>query len=322
MKGLQRFSMLKEEIIEQAMWAWDQKYGSICLQSGELNTEQRINMIEETIKEIKSKTGKNPGEGLGIALSLGECEKDVYKRWYDAGAHRYLLRIETSNPKLYKTIHPDDGNHVWERRVECLKNLHEIGYQLGTGIMIQFPGQTLEDLANDIQFFQDIKADMIGMGPYILQKDTPLGKIWLEQNQNIDMKEYNKKLFNLSLRMIALCRLKLGNVNIAAATALQAINPAGREISLGCGANMVMPSIEPPKYRQLYQLYEGKTCIDDTEEECKNCLSGRIKWTGKSLILNNTWGDPLHAQGKAVWSSEITNPDGNFEEKELKSEIQ
>jgi biotin synthase len=236
MKDLKRFSMTKEEIVNQALWAWEQKYGSICLQSGELNTESRLKMIEEVITEIKAKTSKVPGEGLGIALSLGEVPKEWYKKWFDAGAHRYLLRIETSNRDLYHKIHPNDGNHEWDRRIQCLKDLHEIGYQLGTGVMIQFPGQTLEDLANDIQFFQDINADMIGMGPYILQKDTPLGKIWLKENEGIDMKEYNKKLFNLSLKMIALARLKLGNVNISATTALQAVNPAGREISLGCGA--------------------------------------------------------------------------------------
>lgn len=305
MPQLHRYTMTKEEIIEQAMWAHENKYGSICLQSGEFNNEKRLKMIEEVIREIKQKTSPIPGKGLGVALCLGEVNKEWYQRWYDAGAHRYLLRIEASNPDLYRRLHPNDDNHSWEKRVQCLKDLQDIGYQIGTGMMIQVPGQTLEDLASDILFFKQFNIDMIGMGPYIVQKDTPIGKKWLEENPNVDMKAHNKQLFNLSLKMIALCRLILQDVNICATTALQAINPAGREIAFNAGANMVMPIITPQKYRADYQLYEGKPCIDDTEEECKNCLSGRIRWSGKQLVLDGTWGDPLHAKYKKVWSSPI-----------------
>jgi biotin synthase len=135
---------------------------------------------------------------------------------------------------------------------------------------------------------------MIGMGPYVLQEDTPIGEIWLKENQNVDKKLYNKELFTLSLKMIAISRIFLGNVNIAATTALQAINPVGREVALNSGSNMVMPIITPTKYRVDYQLYQGKPCIDDTKEECKSCLSKRIYVYGKDLSLNNDWGDPLH----------------------------
>jgi biotin synthase len=156
MKQLHRYSMKKEEIIENAIWAWDNGYGSIVLQSGEFNSESRLKMIEEIILEIKDKTGKERNKGLGIALSLGEISREWYQRFYNAGAHRYLLRIETSNKNLYEKLHPNDGNHVWEKRVECLKILNEIGYQVGTGVMIKIPGQTLDDLVNDIYFFKDM----------------------------------------------------------------------------------------------------------------------------------------------------------------------
>jgi len=301
-----RYTMTKEEIIEQAMWAYENKYGSIVLQSGELNTPQRLDMIIEIIKELKQRTGSEPGKGLGISLSLGEMSKEDYQRLYDAGAHRYLLRIETSNPELYAKLHPDDGKHLWTKRKQSLMYLKEIGYQVGTGVMIMIPGQTIEDLANDILFFKDMDIDMIGMGPYICQHDTPIGKLWLEQNKNVNMKEYNKRLFRMSLKMIALSRIMLPDVNIAATTALQAINPTGREIAFNSGANMVMPILTPKKYRVDYQLYEGKPCVDDTEEECKNCLATRIKYAGKDLRLDGTWGDPLHAKDRTrVWSNPL-----------------
>ncbi|KAL9658652.1 hypothetical protein ABK040_006188 [Willaertia magna] len=298
MKELKRYSMPNDEIVEQALWAYENHFGSIMLQSGELNTKKRLDNLCEVIKEIKEKTGggDNPhdyNKGLGIALGVGELSKEDYQRLFDAGAHRYLLRIETSNPELYRKLHPNDGNHQWEVRKKCLEDLMEVGFQTGTGVMIMIPGQTLEDLANDLLFFKEIGADMIGMGPYIKQDNTPIGKLWEELYANVDMKEYNRNLFRLSLKMVALARILMKDVNISATTALQAINPAGREIALNSGANMVMPIITPTKYRVDYQLYQGKPCIDDTKEECKQCLTDRVKWSGKQLTLDD-WGDPIH----------------------------
>ena len=294
-----RYTMPKEEIIEQAIWAYENHFGSIMLQSGELNTEGRISMLVDVIREIKKRTGGGgPGEwnkGLGIALGVGELSRESYQRLYDAGAHRYLLRIETSNPELYSKLHPNDENHVWEERKKCLETLMDIGYQTGTGVMIMIPNQTVQDLADDLLFFRKIGADMIGMGPYIVQEGTPIGKIWMEQYGHMneaEKKEYNRVLFRLALKMTALARILIPEANISATTALQAINPAGREIALSSGANMVMPIITPTKYRVNYQLYQGKPCIDDTKEECKRCLTDRVKWSNKQLILDE-WGDPI-----------------------------
>ncbi len=159
----------------------------------------------------------------GIALGVGELPREVYADLFDAGAHRYLLRIETSDPKLYAAMHPPD--HSWERRRDCLLELKSLGYQTGTGIMIGFPGQTLQTLAQDVAFFKAMTTDMVGMGPYVLQKDTPLGAVWLSEHGDCAdpavKKAYEARLFELSTRMLAVTRVALGNVNIAATTALQ-----------------------------------------------------------------------------------------------------
>ncbi len=230
-----RYTMTKDEIVEQALWANKNQFGSIMLQSGEVTTQKRIDFLCDVIREIKNRTKSDTTDSLGVSISLGELTREQYAQLLEAGAHRYLLRIETSNPQLYKKLHPED--HYWERRDECIKDLRELGYQIGTGVMIQLPFQTTQDLANDILYCKDRKVDMVGMGPYIVQDDTPLGKIWREQHSdsNFDMKEYNKQLFRTSLKMIALSRIVCKTPNIAATTALQAINPAGREIALMSG---------------------------------------------------------------------------------------
>ena len=169
---VERFDTAKEDIIAMARWCYEQQYGSVTLQSGERQDDGFIDFVEDVVREIKS-----IGNGaLGITLCVGEQTKETYRRWYNAGAHRYLLRIESSNPALYKTLHPQDGHHRWEVRKACLDALAEIGYQVGTGVMIGLPGQTLEDLANDILFYKEQNIAMIGMGPYVVHHNTPLGQ--------------------------------------------------------------------------------------------------------------------------------------------------
>ncbi|OGX50524.1 MAG: [FeFe] hydrogenase H-cluster radical SAM maturase HydE [Omnitrophica WOR_2 bacterium RIFOXYA12_FULL_38_10] len=275
----ERFQMSKEEIFGSAKQAFEMQYGSIVLQSGERNDPQFVEFVTDVVKGIKELSGNK----LGITLSLGEQSKETYQRWFDAGAHRYLLRIETSNPALYRSLHPVD--HDFNERLNCLTILKGIGYQTGTGVMIGLPGQTLEDLADDILFFKDMNIDMIGMGPYIVHNDTPLGKC-------VD-RDIIAKNFDLGLKMIALTRIYLEDVNIAATTALQALNPEGREMGLQCGANIIMPNITHTKYRKFYQLYENKPCLDENAGLCRDCLSGRIATIGGSIGFNE-WGDPPH----------------------------
>ena len=147
---VRRFDSPVQEVLAMARWCYEKQYGSITLQSGERQDEAFIACIETLVKEIK----KIGGGALGITLSLGEQTPETYLRWYQAGAHRYLLRIESSNPRLYETLHPQDGRHIWAARDACLDKLGAIGYQVGTGVMIGLPGQTLEDLASDILYFR------------------------------------------------------------------------------------------------------------------------------------------------------------------------
>lgn len=280
-KEVNRFIMEEKEILQSAQWAYDNKYGSMVLQSGERIDDEYSDFVENIIKKIKT-----IGDGsLGLTLSLGEQSIETYQRWYDAGAHRYLIRIETSNKELYTKLHPED--HSFEKRSECIDNLRKIGYQTGTGVMIGLPGQTIENLADDILFFKEKDIDMIGMGPYVVAKETPLGK------EALNTKEERLRRFELGLKMIAVSRLYLKDINIAATTALQALNPIGRELGLKAGANVIMPVITNLDHRKDYQLYDDKPCLDDNADHCKNCLENRIKSIGDEVGYGD-WGDSKH----------------------------
>ena len=278
-KNVERFKMAEDNIVKSALWTYQNDYGSLVIQGGELESPEHTSFIERIVKRIKTETdGK-----LGITLSLGEQTPQVYQRWFDAGAHRYLLRIESSNENLYKKIHP--AGHSFQRRVNCIRDLKRIGYQTGTGVMMGLPGQTSEDLVNDILFFEREDIDMLGMGPYIVHHETPLS----EQVKDFD----KEKQFMLGLKMIAVCRIYLKDINIAAATALQALNPQGRELGVQAGANIVMPNITDTKHRANYQLYEGKPCLDENSSMCKGCLQRRIENINETIGYGE-WGDSPH----------------------------
>lgn len=242
-----RYTLTDEEVLAAARYAWENRYGSIVLQGGENTSEAHIATIERLIGQIKALSG---GE-LGITLSLGEQTEETYRRWFGAGAHRYLLRIETSCEPLYRSIHPDDGFHRHASRVEAIRALRRTGYQVGTGVMIGLPGQTVENLADDLLFMRDADIDMCGMGPFLEHEQTPLfarkGELWPQE-----------KRFDMALKMIALLRLLMPDINIAATTAMQAIDPQGREKALRVGANVVMPNLTPAAHKADYKLYENK----------------------------------------------------------------
>ena len=279
--NVRRYRMDADEILREAEWAFKAGYGSLVLQSGEQTGEAHTAFIEGVLKRIHA----FGGEAFGVTLSLGEQTDETYRRWREAGAHRYLLRIETSNPTLYAKLHPAD--HSWERRRECLRALRRFGYQVGSGVMAGLPGQTLDDLAADIEFFATEDLDMIGMGPYIPHADTPLGRgvPWPP--------EAAAKRLELGLRLIAVTRLYLHDVNIAAATALQALDPEGREKGLLAGANVVMPNVTDVAYRADYQLYAGKPCLNENSALCRGCLERRIAAIGETINWNRR-GDSPH----------------------------
>ncbi len=286
-----RYNLPDEEVFEAARFACQENYGSIVIQSGEVTNDPFVARIERLIKEIK----KLSDNKLGITLSLGEQTEEVYKRWFRAGAHRYLLRIESSNPELYRKLHPTDGHHLFEQRINALKSLQNIGYQTGTGIMIGTPWQTTEDLANDLLFFRDFDIDMVGMGPFIEHDETPFG------NQTTELLPLSER-FNLSLKMVAILRLMMPEINIAATTALQAIDPLGREKAVKAGANIIMPNITPRKYRGNYLLYNNKPCTDEEPEQCSGCLDARLA-LAEGEIGYGEWGDSLHfSKKRGNWS--------------------
>lgn len=277
-----RYEMTDEEVMEAARYAWENDFASIVIQGGERNDKKFISHIQFLLNEIRRLSeGK-----LHVTLSLGEQTEETYLRWKEAGAHRYLLRIEVSNPILYKKLHPNDKHHVYEERLEALKLLRKTGYQVGTGVMIGLPYQTLPDLADDLIFFRDFDIDMAGMGPYIEHIDTPLYPL---RDQLLPLIER----FRLSLKMVALLRIIMKDVNIAATTAMQTIDPQGREKALMVGANVIMPNLTPVKYRSNYLLYENKPCLDEEAEECKSCLEARIFMAGDEIAYGE-WGDSSH----------------------------
>ena len=279
-----RYRMTDSEVMEAVQYAYVNRFASIVIQSGEQNNQTFTRKIEKLLREIHASTN---GE-LHVTLSLGEQSEETYRRWFEAGAHRYLLRIEVSNPDLYLKLHPNTPRHSYTARLSALRTLRSIGYQVGTGVMIGLPFQTIGDLADDLLFFRDFDIDMVGMGPYIEHEDTPLYR-------------YRETLlpltgrFDLSLKMVAILRIMMKDINIAATTAMQTIDPQGREKALLAGANVIMPNLTPVRYRQDYLLYENKPCLDEEASDCQTCLEARIRIAGDTIAYGE-WGDSRHFQ--------------------------
>ncbi len=283
-KTLKRYVLSDDEVLECAKYAFNNGFASIVIQSGEQQNkdfEQKISYLLENIMKISN--GK-----LSVTLSLGEQFENTYKIWKEKGATRYLLRIETSNRELYSKLHPANKLHNYDNRLNCLKLLRKLDYQVGTGVMIGLPFQTIDHLADDLEFFRDMDIDMVGMGPYIEHKDTPL-------NQYRDQILSKKERFLLSLKMIAILRIMMKDINIAATTAMQTLDKQGREKALKAGANVVMPNITPIQYRTDYLLYENKPCLNEENNECQKCLEARILIANDTIAYNEP-GDSLHFQ--------------------------
>lgn len=277
-----RYVLSDEDVLNCAQYAIEKNYGSIVIQAGERKSIAFAKHIKNVLIEIKKMS-----EGrLGITLSLGEQSLETYQQWFAAGAHRYLLRIETSNASLYKKIHPVNSNHNFQERLQALEDIKKAGFQLGTGVMIGLPFQTYKDLAQDLLFLKKLDVDMVGMGPYIEHVDTPLygyRHLLLPKEERL----------NRTYKMIAILRLLMKDINIAATTALQAIDPMGREAAIKIGANILMPNITPGGVRKNYTLYENKPCIDEMPGDCTRCLDLRVRMAG-SEIGYGQWGDSPH----------------------------
>ena len=266
---VERYRLTEEQIMNCCAEGYSLGYRTFVLQSGEdpYYTDERLCGL---IRRIKASYPE-----VAITLSVGERSYESYQRLYNAGADRYLLRHETASEELYRRLHPDMD---FARRRECLQHLQEIGYQVGAGFMVGLPGQGNHELVEDLVYLQELKPQMVGIGPFIPHPKTPLGK-------------FRGGTIEKTLIMLALTRLLLPDVLLPATTALGTIDPLGREKALRAGANVVMPNLSPTDVRPKYELYKDKICTGDESAHCRTCIEKRIIAAGFQVDMGR--GDPI-----------------------------
>jgi biotin synthase len=273
-RQLPRYRMTLDEILACAHKAVALGYGTLVMQSGE-DRGISAGWMADCIRQIKQQTP------LAVTLSLGERDDDELRLWKQAGADRYLLRFETSDRGLYDLIHPPLAGRYSDRPA-MLERLREMGYEIGSGVMVGIPGQTLHSLADDILVFSRMDLDMIGVGPFIAHPQTPLADgNWV---RSLSAGEQVPATELMVYKVLALTRLACPQANLPATTALATINKTnGRELGLGRGANIIMPNLTPVKYRSMYEIYPDKACVNETAEACAGCLSRRIASIGRII---------------------------------------
>ncbi len=263
-QNLRRYRLTKEEILESCRQAHKGGFRTFVLQGGE--DPQTIQIMEDVAASIRQEF-----PDCAITLSLGELDHETYQRLYNAGADRYLLRHETADSLHYSSLHPAEMN--LESRLKCLQSLKDIGYQVGCGMMIGSPGQTLEHLAKDVAFMAEFKPHMIGMGPFLPHRDTPF-------------KGKTAGSMELTLRLISIMRIILPKVLLPATTALASVNPQGRRLGILSGANVIMPNISPMEFRKDYSLYNGKLYSGSEGGEAFQATDLQLQEYGYRLIVH------------------------------------
>ena len=280
---LERYELSEKEVLEAADFAYQSGMGSIALQSGERQDKEFVSKIASLLTKIK----KLSNGQLGITLSCGEQSEEVYRYWFEAGAHRYLLRIESGKQERYEKLHPKDSVHRFSERLKALESLRKCGYQVGSGVMVGLPFQSLEDVAFDLHFLSQLDLDMIGLGPYLEHDATPL----YQYRETLWPKEHR---LELALRSLAILRINLPDINMVAATSLSAVSPEqGKKLGLSFGANIVMPNLTPAKYREDYYLYQDRAAADVAQEEALGQLQKIAMELGEQVCLRE-WGDSKH----------------------------
>lgn len=264
-KGAERYRLSEEQILSCCAAGYALGFRTFVLQGGEdgYYTDERIVSIVSKIKETYP--------DCAVTLSIGERERASYEAFFAAGADRYLLRHETADDAHYGLLHPPELS--LSHRKQCLRDLKEIGYQVGCGFMVGSPGQTPEHLAKDLQFIHELQPHMVGIGPFVPHHDTPFAK---EAQGGLE----------LTLRLLSIIRLMQPHVLLPATTALGTIDPLGREKGILAGANVVMPNLSPQDVRKKYMLYDNKICTGDEAAECVKCLERRIASTGYKLVCD------------------------------------
>lgn len=262
-KNISRYRLGKDEILSAARFGYKLGFRTFVMQGGEDPHFTKEFMVD-VLKSLKEKY-----KDVAITLSLGERTYDDYKAFFDAGADRYLLREESSNPSHYNKLHPDSMK--LETRQECLRNLKKIGYQVGGGFMVDSPFQTTDDLIRDLRFLEKLEPDMIGIGPYLVSHDTPF-------------KDYRDGSFTKTLRLVAILRIIFPYALIPATTALGTINPDGRRLGLMAGANVLMPNLTPQNEKRSYSLYDNKLNTGLEAAEAKKDLEKEIASFGYKIV--------------------------------------
>lgn len=273
---VERYRMTQEEILACADRAKDYGFGTVVMQAGE-DPGIRADWMAEIIRAIKARTG------LAITLSLGERADGELAAWREAGADRYLLRFETTDPELYRRIHPSLPGTPSDRIAQLMR-MRDMGYEIGTGVMVGIPGQTWDILADDIWTFRDYDIDMIGIGPYLSSPGTPLDGPLGEALRAKAGREQTPSDPLTTLKVLALTRLVCPETNIPSTTALATLDPAsGRANGLQRGANVVMPNLTPAKYRVLYQIYPGKAGLNETADITRAKIEAQILSLGRTV---------------------------------------
>ena len=306
--------MSPDEILVSARQAVAYGYGTVVLQAGE-DFGLSCEWVAEVVRQIKLQTP------LAVTLSLGERTEAELEAWRKAGADRYLLRFETSDPDLFELIHPRRDQHA-AGRIRLLRHLKQLGYEVGSGIMVGLPGQTYESVARDIDLFRELDLDMIGIGPFIPHPQTPLGSGELKPAAAPDHQVPNSEL--MVYKAVALTRLVRPDANIPSTTALATINKRnGRELGLQRGANVLMPNLTPVKYRKLYEIYPAKACIEETGSACNGCLRTRISAIGRQIARGPGGGSGARRRWRslcqvAIEAEREPNPKAEAAEAEIR----
>ena len=260
-----RYRLSKEQILNCCKEGYELGFRTFVLQGGE-----DPYYTDEKIIDIVSNIRRNHPD-CAITLSIGEKAKESYQAFYDAGANRYLLRHETASEEHYAKLHPESMS--LENRKQCLFNLKEIGYQVGSGFMVGSPFQTTENIIEDLRFLQKLKPDMIGIGPYITHEETPFA-------------DKPCGSVELTLRLLSILRLLFPYVLLPSTTALGTLHKQGRELGLKAGANVVMPNLSPVNVRKYYDIYDNKICTGEEAAQCKGCLERRVLSTGYRIVTD------------------------------------
>jgi len=262
-KSINRYRLTKDDILSCCKEGYSLGFRTFVMQGGE-DPHYTDDLICEIVSDIR-----NTYPDCAITLSIGEKSRESYQKYFDAGANRYLLRHETADNSHYNRLHPENLN--LENRKKCLYNLKEIGFQVGSGFMVGSPYQKIENIIMDLRFLQELKPDMIGIGPFLTHHQTPFSSF-----PNGD--------FYLTLRLVAILRLMFPYALIPSTTALGTIHPKGRELGLKAGANVVMPNLSPVNVRELYKLYENKICTDEEAAESLEKLKKQVQSAGYRVV--------------------------------------